>query len=296
MIEAGGIGRAGRCGAAERLLRTLTRVTANWIDLETLVNLRDVGGMPTTDGRRIATGQLLRSDNLQSLTDSDIRSLLGLGLTDVIDLRSDLEVEQEGPGPLTREPGVAIHHYSMFKENLTDAETETELTEQINATLSAEEITAQALPWTEIIKPTIEVEDESASFYLSYLVDRPDSVVAALRSIANADGAALVHCAAGKDRTGWTIATLLTILGADRDTIMQEYLLSNAAAGSLRDWLQVKYGDKFDSDSALLGVDSSYLHTAWTSVDRNFGSFDGYLKAIGVGPDTQDAIRARLLG
>jgi protein-tyrosine phosphatase len=66
--------------------------------------------------------------------------------------------------------------------------------------------------------------------------------------------------------------------------------------GSLRDWLREKYGDNFDGDSALLGVDASYLHAAWTSVDRNFGSFDGYLMAIGVDPDTQDAIRARLLG
>ena len=71
-----------------------------WIDLDGLVNLRDVGGIPTIDGGKIIPGRLLRSDNLQTLTDSDMDQLLGLGLTDVVDLRSDYEAEQEGPTPL----------------------------------------------------------------------------------------------------------------------------------------------------------------------------------------------------
>ena len=79
-----------------------------WIDLEGLANLRDVGGLPTDDGGAIAPGRLLRSDNLQTLTDADQRRLIALGLTDVIDLRSGYETEQEGPGPLTV-TGVRIH-------------------------------------------------------------------------------------------------------------------------------------------------------------------------------------------
>ena len=59
-----------------------------WIDLEGLANLRDVGGLPTVDGGKIIPGRLLRSDNLQTLTPSDIDQLLGLGLTDVVDQRS----------------------------------------------------------------------------------------------------------------------------------------------------------------------------------------------------------------
>jgi protein tyrosine/serine phosphatase len=58
-----------------------------WIDLDGLVNLRDVGGIPTIDGGKIIPGRLLRSDNLQTLTNSDVDQLLGLGLTDVVDLR-----------------------------------------------------------------------------------------------------------------------------------------------------------------------------------------------------------------
>ena len=77
-----------------------------WIDLEGLANLRDVGGMPTSDGGEITAGRLLRSDNLQALTPADIDRLLELGLTDVVDLRSEYEVESEGPGPLAAHPSV----------------------------------------------------------------------------------------------------------------------------------------------------------------------------------------------
>jgi protein tyrosine/serine phosphatase len=198
----------------------------NWIDLDGLVNLRDVGDIPTTDGARIARRRLLRSDNLQRIPPQTVSALLDLGLTDVVDLRTALEVVQEGPGPLTKEPSVTIHHHSLFKENLTEQQVEAGLTEQINA-LSPEEVAAQALPWTEIVRPTVEVEDDSASFYLSYLVDRPDSVLAALRAIAYADGAALVHCAAGKDRTGTIVALALLLVGADPQAVIDDFAASS---------------------------------------------------------------------
>ena len=80
-----------------------------------LANFRDVGGLPTIDGTRIAPGRLLRSDNLQTLTDSDVQRLAELGLTDVIDLRSDYEAEREGPGPLSA-TDVDVHQFSLFRE------------------------------------------------------------------------------------------------------------------------------------------------------------------------------------
>ena len=86
-----------------------------WIDLDGLANLRDVGGIPTIDGGKIIPGRLLRSDNLQTLTSSDVDQLLGLGLTDVIDLRSDYEAEQEGPTRLAAS-GVRISQFSLFRK------------------------------------------------------------------------------------------------------------------------------------------------------------------------------------
>lgn len=277
----------------------MARVTANWIELEGLVNIRDLGGTRTTDGAVIVDGQLLRSDNLQTLTESDVAKLLDLGLTDVVDLRSDLEVDQEGPGPLTQEPGVAIHHYSMFKEYLTESETETELTEQINATLSAEEITAQALPWTEIIKPTVEVEDESASFYLSYLVDRPDSVVAALRSIASAEGAAIVHCAAGKDRTGTIVALALLLCDVDRKLVVEDYARSGeriekilaklATSDTYRDNVLSRPASEQTTHPETMEMVCDYI-------EREHGSVHKLLAEMGWTEQDTAAIRAKLRG
>ncbi|HEY9292947.1 MAG TPA: tyrosine-protein phosphatase [Microlunatus sp.] len=273
-------------------------MTANWIDLETLVNLRDVGGMPTTDGRRIATGQLLRSDNLQSLTDSDIRSLLGLGLTDVIDLRSDLEDVQEGPGPLTKVPEVTIHHHSLFRENLTEAQTESQLTEQINE-LSPEEIIGKALPWTEVVTPTIQVDDESASFYLSYLVDRPDSVLASLRAIAGASGAALVHCAAGKDRTGTIVALSLRLVGAEPQAVIDDYAASSERIEQILD--KLAKSDTYRDNVRSQTVASQTTHPETMQmfleyVDSEYGSVDRLLAGIGWTDADTAAMRSKLLG
>lgn len=188
-----------------------------WIELEGLVNLRDVGGTPTKDGGRIASGRLLRSDNLQALTEADITRLLELGLTDVVDLRSAFEVRSEGPGPMTRQPAVTIHHHSLFREDEQKLE---------RAAAAEDELDEQALPWVGR-KPSVQVDDRYASTYLSYLVDRPESVLAALRAIAHAEGASLVHCAAGKDRTGTITALSLLSAGAEPDAVVADYAASS---------------------------------------------------------------------
>jgi protein-tyrosine phosphatase len=189
-----------------------------WIDLEGLANLRDVGGMPTSDGGEIATGRLLRSDNLQGLTPADVDRLLDLGLTDVVDLRSEYEVESEGPGPLSGHPEVHIPQHSLFREWR-------EGIGEDKPDVRPDAVPDEALPWVDLT-PTVTAENPVASIYLSYLADRPDSVLASLRHIGEADGATLVHCAAGKDRTGTIVAMALSVAGADRDAIIADYAAS----------------------------------------------------------------------
>jgi protein tyrosine/serine phosphatase len=189
-----------------------------WIDLEGLANLRDVGGMPTSDGGEIATGRLLRSDNLQGLTPVDVDRLLDLGLTDVVDLRSEYEVESEGPGPLSGHPEVHIHQHSLFREWR-------EGIGEDKPDVRPDAVPDEALPWVDLT-PTVTAENPVASIYLSYLADRPDSVLASLRHIGESDGATLVHCAAGKDRTGTIVAMALSVAGADRDAIIADYAAS----------------------------------------------------------------------
>ena len=189
-----------------------------WIDLDGLANLRDVGGIPTTDGGKIIPGRLLRSDNLQTLTASDVDQLLGLGLTDVVDLRSDYEAELEGPTPLATS-GVRIHQFSLFREwQVGVGEPKPDVRPEV--------LPEEALPWIDL-EPSVELDNDVASVYFSYLVDRPDSVLAALRAIAQAPGAALVHCAAGKDRTGTLVALALSVADADRQAIIDDYAASS---------------------------------------------------------------------
>lgn len=271
-----------------------------WIELDGLANLRDVGGMPTTDGGEIAPGRLLRSDNLQALTPGDIDQLLALGLTDVVDLRSDYEVDAEGPGPLAAYPQVHLHAHSLFKvyqeevgigDALPDANADTE---QPDADQPEDE-----LPWVEFA-PTIQVEDQPvASFYLSYLADRPDSIVASLRHIGEADGATLVHCAAGKDRTGTIVALALSVAGADRAAIVEDYAASSERMEAIVERL---LGSSTYAENLRDRPLSSHLTHPETMqafldyVDREYGGVDALLATMGWTEDDSVRLRAKLRG
>ncbi len=171
-----------------------------WLALDGAVNARVV-----------VPGVLLRADNLQSLSARDVRRLVEeQELELVLDLRTDAEVELEGPGPMVAEPRVRIEHRSLYPDSGGNTDLEAEA----------------ARPWGR------HDEDESPGgpplvrAYMSYLRRRPDSVVGSVRAIARADGAVLVHCAAGKDRTGVVVALALDAAGVDRGTIVGDYLAS----------------------------------------------------------------------
>lgn len=187
-------------------------MTDRWIELDGLVNMRDLGGLPTRDGGRTASGRLIRSDNLQDLTDADVTHLVhAVGVSDIIDLRTEVEVHLEGPGPLRRVESLTHHHHSLIAARGEED-------------LDALAAKALAVPWS----PDGTRRDASfwAEHYLGYLAARPDSVAAALRVIGDAPGAAVVHCAAGKDRTGTVVAMALDVAGVPHDEIVADYVLT----------------------------------------------------------------------
>ncbi len=190
--------------------------TSRWLDLEGVVNMRDVGGIPTADGGAIAPRRLLRSDNLQELSGASVRHLVDeVGVTDIIDLRTEVEVHLEGAGPLRAQP-LTHHHHSLIREAPR---------EQADPGDTA----AQALvvPWSKRSgrpAPPKRDDDFWASHYLGYLADRPESVSAALHAVAGSTGAAIVHCAAGKDRTGTVVGIALSVAGVADDDIVADYV------------------------------------------------------------------------
>ena len=259
-----------------------------WIDLEGLANLRDVGGLPTDDGGTIAPGRLLRSDNLQTLTDADQRRLLGLGLTDVIDLRSGYEAEQEGPGPLSAS-GVRIQQFSLFREWQPGVGEE-------KPDVRPEVLPEEALPWVDLM-PEAELDDVLASTYFSYLLERPDSVVAALRAIAAAPGAALVHCAAGKDRTGTIVALALSVAGAQRDAIVADYAATSERIERIIDRLMQSptYVDNLRGrpmSSHLTHPET--MITLLSHIDDTFGGVEEMLIKMGWTDEDSDRLRTKL--
>lgn len=250
-----------------------------WIDLAGAANARDVGGTALRGGGEVPCGRLIRSDNLQGLTTDDIDLLLDMGLTDVIDLRSRPEVESEGPGPLTGVPGITFHHHSFFIDHPGDA------------------LDPRALPWVGL-PPSVRVDDFQASTYLSFLADRPDSVVGALRAVAGADGVALVHCAAGKDRTGTTAALALSLVGADRDAIVDEYAASNERMSAIIDRLL----ESPTYHANLVGRPRDSHHSNPETMDaflgwiEQRGGAEAVLSGFGWTSDDSVRLRDRLLG
>jgi protein-tyrosine phosphatase len=178
-----------------------------WIELEGAVNVRDLGGLPTTGGHQIAGAQLLRADNLQDLSPPDVAKLVrDIGVTTVVDLRSSNELKSEGPAPLDSVAGVRHAHHPVLPELGANTDMIAE------ALLTKADMDKSRYP-----------RDPVCGHYLGYLEDRPDQVVAALRSIAHSQGAALVHCAAGKDRTGVVVALALTLAGVSPQAVVADY-------------------------------------------------------------------------
>ncbi|HWD70838.1 MAG TPA: tyrosine-protein phosphatase [Solirubrobacteraceae bacterium] len=182
---------------------TLQDADTQWIELDGAVN-----------ARAVVPGVLLRSDNLQDLSERDVSELVGEHRLEVVlDLRTEVEVTLEGPGPLISESRVRVAHHSLYPS-------------QGNTDVDADTIKPGTRPWGSDDAVSLPDETPLVRAYLGYMYSRPDSVVAAVREIATADGATLVHCAAGKDRTGTIVAVALEASGATRELIAEDYLAS----------------------------------------------------------------------
>jgi Tyrosine phosphatase family len=201
-------------------------VQLDWIDLDGTANTRDVGGLPTIDRGRIVSRRLLRSDNLQDLSAKDVRRLIDdYGVRTVADLRADIEIRAGGPGPMSREPLVAVEQLSLFPERGGAAAPEDE---------------PEVPPWER--RPV--TGRGFSGLYLGFLAERADSVLAALRLIAYREGATLVHCTAGKDRTGTVVALALSDAGVEREAIVADYAASADHFDDLMKRLAVSTGSR----------------------------------------------------
>ena len=94
----------------------------NWIELDGVVNMRDLGGMVTSSGDEVRPHRLLRSDNLQDLTPQAVDALVRTyEVSDIVDLRTHVEVAKEGEGPLLAVDGVTHHHHTLYRKDTAES-------------------------------------------------------------------------------------------------------------------------------------------------------------------------------
>jgi protein-tyrosine phosphatase len=245
-------------------------------------NVRWIALDGAANARAVVTGVLLRSDNLQSLTARDVRLLVEQeSLEVVLDLRTDMEVELDGPGPITREPRVRIEHRSLYPRSGG------------NTDLDAASVNlwppTDASGWPD--------EPRVVQAYLSYMTARPDSIVGSIRTIANAPRAVLVHCAAGKDRTGVVVALALDAAGVDRNAIVSDYL----ATAQRIDAIMARLVSSPTYRSELEGHDPrthapvpGTIERVFELLDEGFGGSAAWLSAHGLSDAELERLRRRM--
>jgi protein-tyrosine phosphatase len=163
-------------------------------------NFRDLGGLPTADGRRVRRGRFFRSDTLQVLAEDDVAHLVdGLGVAAVVDLRSPAEAVEEGRGP------IALHPRSVT---------------YVNVPLGM----ARLEGWDRDAAPGV----VTAQMYLEQITADPGVPLALELISVLAARPTVVHCTIGKDRTGVVVAMALLALGVDEETVVADYMASAA--------------------------------------------------------------------
>ncbi|MFC8178753.1 tyrosine-protein phosphatase [Rhodococcus sp. NPDC057297] len=236
-------------------------------------NFRDVGGARTSDGGRIGSGVLMRSSELSRLSDDGRTELQRLGIRIVFDLRSPSEAKRSGADLVP--DGVQVQAVPFGK---------------INGDRAPHEMGIESTDDTQ--------RQYMLNAYASFpVLDGAKTAIAGvITAVGRGEGPVLVHCAAGKDRAGWTVATVLRVAGVVYEDIVADFMASNAAVEPLRAhmhevWRPASGQSRINFSDALLGVDEDYYVHGLRTVDEKYGSFDNYLDAMGI--DADDVVRLR---
>ena len=244
--------------------------TTRWhLRIDGALNLRDVGGLPCRGGGSTRHGVLLRSGTLRLLSDADAHVLVTvLAVGTVVDLRTARELAVDGPSVLAR-AGVATVHLPLSRDD------------------------RPALP------ETAAPADPAGALrrtYQDYLDARGHHIATAARLVAGSDRAVLLHCAAGKDRTGVTVALLLDAVGVERSAVVADYTATNDVIEEVVRVLAAEHGREIgsvdpDAHRARPGVLGDLLD----GVDRDHGGGAAWLGAHGVTDAELAALRRRLV-
>lgn len=243
---------------------------ARRLDWEGSLNARDLGGLPARDGAAIRQGALVRSDSPNYLADAGRRALVAHGVRTIVDVR--LPGEAAGsPYPFMAHGGHGIHYVNV---SLLDPD---------------------------FVPPDAETAElpPLADDYKHLLDSNAPRVAAIVRGVADApEGGVLVHCAAGKDRTGLVVALLLDLAGVPRDLIAADYALSSEnLKDRLQAWIEEVPEEAREREAMITRGTTvpEVMLDVLAHLDARYGGTEGYLLAAGCAPEHFARIRARLV-
>jgi protein tyrosine/serine phosphatase len=239
---------------------------------EGCVNVRDLGGLPTEDGRRTRLGGVVRSDNVRSLTDAGWRALAEHGVQRIVDLRFPEELAEDEP----RDVDIDVVHISVL-----GAGHDPEYVKELDAHLASVDDVADHYVWS----------------YVDFLERYRERFGQAFAAIADADGTVVVHCFAGKDRTGLVAAILLRLAGVDHATIGADYALT---ADNLRPrwerWLRETRDEEQRAKlEKLAQTPAEAMARVVQEIEHRYGDVASYLRAAGLSDEQVDGLRERLV-
>lgn len=249
------------------------------LDLEGAPNIRDLGGYATSDGGNTRWGKIFRAGRLSTLTDKDKATLAAFDLRVICDFRREDEYLRDVTD-LGEQARVAIHNLAISPGDHSRSIAESDFSQ-----VSGDEM----FNWMVMINRELALKQTGTYRRMFELLLDTD------------DGGFLFHCSAGKDRTGFAAALILSALDVPRETIMDDYLLTAQyypPKGEL-EYLASKYADN-DSEldlsvfKALMDTREEYLSAAFAAIDESYDSVTDYLAAeIGVGAEQRKRLKER---
>ena len=240
-------------------------------ELELIFNFRDLGGIPTAEGRRVKRDVVFRADGLNRLGGADLERVAELGLRAVVDLRTVREQEAHGSFPVHQHP-VAFHHLPLLDE-LWDLD-----------------------------DPA--VHRDPSAYLLDRYVEIVDNAGAMFRRlfelVADDDHLPLVfHCAAGKDRTGVAAAMLLDAVGVDTDRIAHDYGMSAPASQRFMEWAKRTdpewWAELQGQPDVFRDAPPSVMVAMLDQLNERYGSLEAWRREVGIDDDLVVGVRRRLL-
>ena len=249
---------------------SLTRHVA----LESMFNVRDLGGQPARAGQTVRWHRVYRADNLARANRRDLATLADLGIKTVIDLRTDREALREPSPTVFPHAYLSHHHLPMLRAT-----------------------------WDEVgyeAGADVNVVDFLAARYVEMMVEGAPAIAEALRILASPSRhPALFHCSMGKDRTGVLAAVLLSLLGAKDETIAADYALSSLGVAAFAESLAATNPNQraaFDeTPAAYLAAPPDAMLRVLQQVRERGRSMIGYVRSIGIDFETIEALHMTLL-